>query len=108
MTLEHNVKELGRLTGKSKSCGWMFDEVAWLLHALVSLTRPEVVIQTGHLWGKSSCVILDALQYKLDIEGNPPQGDGAFDFFVREHTPKRLVFGRLIRSEERRVGKECR
>jgi hypothetical protein len=94
--LAENVKALGELTKKSGNCGWMFDEVAWLLHALISFTRPEVVIQTGHLWGKSACVILDALQYKLEIEGNPRQGDAAFDAFVRLQIPERLAPGRLI------------
>jgi hypothetical protein len=100
--LSDNVQELGRVTGKSGSCGWMFDEVAWFLHALVGLVRPEIVIQTGHLWGKSACVILNALTYELKIEGNAPQGDGAFDSFVREHT--RPLGGKLISIDPGPVG----
>src|ERR1035437_5202837 len=96
MSLSENVKALGELTGKSWNCGWMFDEVAWLLHALVGFIRPEVVIQTGHLWGKSACVILDALKYQLEIEGSHLQGDAAFGAFVKSHIPERTSPGRLI------------
>ena len=96
MSLAENVKELGEVTGKSGNCGWMFDEVAWLLHALISFARPEVVIQTGHLWGKSACVILDALKYQLEIEGPHRQGDDAFGAFVKSRIPERTSAGSLI------------
>ena len=94
--LRATVKELGDVTGKSDSCGWMFDEVAWLLHAFVIFIRPEIVIQTGHLWGKSACMILHALRYQMEIEGNTPQGDAAFDTFVHSRIAERPSFGQLI------------
>jgi hypothetical protein len=55
------MEKLAEVTGKSESCGWMVDEVAFYLYSLIKLYKPEVVIQTGHLWGKSALIILEAL-----------------------------------------------
>lgn len=55
------IKELKQVTGGSDRAGWMCDGVCSLLYALVQFYRPELVIQTGHLWGKSALVILMAL-----------------------------------------------
>lgn len=60
--LAKHIRELREKTGASKSCGWMYDEPAFLLYALVKWYKPELVIQTGHLWGKSAMVVLVALR----------------------------------------------
>lgn len=87
------METLKAATGASKHCGWMRDEVAFFLHSLIHLYRPELVIQTGHLWGKSALVVLDALQdihYGVSIYGCAAQtGDKKFDEFVDSNAPKR-------------------
>jgi hypothetical protein len=42
----------------------MVDETCWLLHGLIRFYRPSLVIQTGHLWGKSALVVLEALRWQ--------------------------------------------
>ena len=39
----------------------MCDEVAFLLYSMVKFTRPDVVVQMGHLWGKSALMVLEAM-----------------------------------------------
>ena len=41
--------------------GWVCDEAAFLLYSFAKIIRPEVVIQTGHLWGKGVVSILEGL-----------------------------------------------
>ena len=61
VSLAGKVGILRQTTGGSIGTGWMHDEVCWLLHGLIRFYRPTLVIQTGHLWGKSALVVLDAL-----------------------------------------------
>lgn len=92
-TLPQKVAELRRVTGGSEVCGWMNDEVCWLLYGLVRFFRPSLVIQTGHLWGKSALVVLEALKNEpLDKGG---MGDFEFSTFVEKNSPPK-VKGRLI------------
>ncbi len=63
----------------------MVDGICWLLHGLVRYYKPDVIIQTGHLWGKSALVMLDAMaggQLETDQSSDP-----AFSEYVREHDP---------------------
>lgn len=62
LPLAKHIRELREKTGASKSCGWMYDEPAFLLYALIKWYKPGLVIQTGHLWGKSAMVVLAALR----------------------------------------------
>ena len=62
VSLAQKVGILRKTTGGSIGTGWMHDEVCWLLHGLIRFYRPSLVIQTGHLWGKSALVVLDALE----------------------------------------------
>jgi len=39
----------------------MYDEPVFLLYAFAKWYKPELVIQTGHLWGKSAMAVLAAL-----------------------------------------------
>ncbi len=82
--LQQRMAKLRVATGGSSNTGCMTDEVCWLLHGLIRHARPEMVIQTGHLWGKSALVVLDALKEEpLDAS----QGDGDYMAFVGEHSP---------------------
>jgi hypothetical protein len=100
-SLAANVERLKGITGASKSCGWMFDEVAFLLYSLVKFYKPDLVIQTGHLWGKSACVVLEALTdgflaERGGLERVAQNSDQKFATFVREHSPKSCVAPRMI------------
>ena len=100
-SLAASVERLKRVTGASKSCGWMFDEVAFLLYSLVKFYKPEVVIQTGHLWGKSACVVLEALTdgflaERGGLETVEQNADKKFATFVKEHSPRPSAAPRMI------------
>jgi hypothetical protein len=99
--LAANVERLKRITGASKSCGWMYDEVAFLLYGLVKFYKPDVVIQTGHLWGKSACVVLEALTdgflgARGGLEEFEQNQHEKFNTFVRERSPKQCPAPRMI------------
>jgi hypothetical protein len=100
-SLATNVERLKRITGASKGCGWMYDEVAFLVYSLVKFYKPDLVIQTGHLWGKSACVILEALTdgflaERGGLEVEPQDSDHKFSTFVREHSPQHNPKSRMI------------
>lgn len=87
------VRELRRITGGSRNCGWMSDEQAFLLYALIKRFRPEVVLQTGHLWGKSALVIAEALDDGFLMEENVMEDEKqeahvVYSAFVASNTPK--------------------
>src|SRR5690242_16095410 len=70
----------------------MCDEVAFLLYSLVKFFQPELVIQTGHLWGKSACVVLSAMSdgflgERGGLETEYQNADVKFAAFVRGHAP---------------------
>lgn len=70
-------------------CGWMRDEVCLLLYSLVAFYRPSLVIQIGHLWGKSAAVILEAMRDETVFEerNGADSGDQVFRKFVDARTP---------------------
>jgi len=87
------VSELRTLTGGSLNCGWMYDEVAFFLYSLVKFYKPALIVQTGHLWGKSSCMMLEAitdgfLTNLAHIEDKEQNADVAYSRFVQGNTPK--------------------
>jgi hypothetical protein len=92
--LEQTVSILKELTRPTDQTGWMCDEVAFLLYALVKFQRPQLVIQTGHHWGKSAAVVCEALSDGfLDsgqlIESDPMRGDAKFTAYLQAHAPAR-------------------
>jgi hypothetical protein len=100
-SLAASVQRLKQVTGASKSCGWMYDEVAFLLYSMVKFYKPDLVIQTGHLWGKSACVVLEALtdgflSDRGGLEVTPQNSDQKFSTFVREHSPRPSPSARMI------------
>lgn len=87
------VRELRSLTGGSQSCGWMYDEVAFLLYSLVKFYKPALIIQTGHLWGKSSCMMMEAitdgfLTGLAQIEQEEQNADLDFSRFVNRNAAR--------------------
>lgn len=93
MPLVKHIRELRERTGASTSIGWMYDEPAFLLYALVKWYKPELVIQTGHLWGKSAMVVLAALRdgFLMSEEGmlEPEQeADKTLRGFVAVNRPE--------------------
>lgn len=99
-----NIKKLTETTNKLKdiqkesnySCNWMIDGLAKLVYAYVLFYKPELVIHTGFLWGKSSLFILEAMN---DLDEDIEQGNFGRDKnctdFVLEHSPEKIV-GKLI------------
>ena len=92
LPIARHIRELRRTSGGSQNCGWMYDEVAFLLYALLKWYKPDLVIQTGHLWGKSASTVLDAmndgfLTGQSTIEDTPQNADGAFSAFVEGNRP---------------------
>ena len=94
--LADRINTLKEATGASATCGWMFDEVAIMLYALVKMFRPGLVIQTGHLWGKSACVVLEALTDGQRLEEQIQAADTAFAGFVTRRTSPIPADAKLI------------
>jgi hypothetical protein len=70
----------------------MYDEVAFLLYSLVKFYKPALIVQTGHLWGKSACMMLEAitdgfLTGTRKIEEEEQNGDLQFSRFVQANAP---------------------
>jgi|SRR5579863_118085 len=86
--LRERLAELYEVTGGSSCCGYMYDPVAMLLYSLVKFYRPEVVIQTGHLWGKSALVALEAMTDGFELQSERQNSDPKFTAFVEAHTPE--------------------
>lgn len=82
------IEDLKRITGASTNCGWICDEVAWFIHSLVRFHRPELVIQTGHLWGKSAAAILEAFTDCEPLELTQQNADVKFAEFVERGRPR--------------------
>ncbi|XOB41508.1 MAG: hypothetical protein ACKKMS_02175 [Candidatus Nealsonbacteria bacterium] len=91
-TFIKRIRELRKISGGSLNCGWMCDEIVFLLYSLVKVYKPELVIQTGHLWGKSICIVLDALTNGFlmgdySIEDREQNGDLKFLEFLKKNKP---------------------
>lgn len=97
------IKTIGFGINSSKTldCGHVYDEVSFMLYSLIKFYKPELVIQTGQLWGKSSIIILEALSDKFlydndkMIEGREQDSDENYNKFVKNNTPE-SVKGKLI------------
>jgi hypothetical protein len=97
----NRIRELRQISGASLSCGWMYDEVAFFLYSLVKLYKPQVVIQIGHLWGKSALITLEAMNdgflgENSRIEDKEQNGDKEFSKFVIAHKPTLNSMPKLI------------
>ncbi len=109
--LASSIERLKRVTGGSRNCGWMCDEVAFLLYAMVKFFKPEVLIQTGHLWGKSATVVLEAmtdgfLAERGGLETEFQNADQKFATFLKEHSPIKPRSPRVISVDPEPMGVE--
>lgn len=86
--INEKIKKLREVTGASSISGWMNDEGLFLIYGLIKWYSPDLVIQTGHLWGKSACVILEALTDVARIDLDVQMGDPRFAEFLANNTPK--------------------
>lgn len=98
--LRKRLAKLKEITKASDRTGWMIDELAFLLYALVKFYKPNLVIQIGHLWGKSAVFLLEALTdgFLMDrerIEEGTLSGDKKFLSYVKSRWPK-VRRGKLI------------
>jgi hypothetical protein len=59
--LRDRVNTLKSMTIDHAWCGWMVDDVAAFVYSLIKFTQPDIIIQTGHLWGKSAVVAMEAM-----------------------------------------------
>lgn len=81
---------------KSYYCNWMKDGLAYFVYSLVLLYKPDVVVHTGFLWGKSSAFILEALNsVETPIESDIYGRDVDCTDFVNKNTPSAKA-GKLI------------
>lgn len=86
------VRELRNITGGSTTCGWMTDEGVFFLYMMVKWYKPELVIQAGHLWGKSALVVAEALNDgfltgSVRIEDREQNADRQCEEFMASNRP---------------------
>lgn len=98
--LKKKLARLKEITKASDRTGWVIDEVAFLLYSLVKFYKPSLVIQIGHLWGKSAVFLLEALTdgFLMDgerIEEGILSGDKKFFAYIKTQWPK-VRKGKLI------------
>jgi hypothetical protein len=87
--LAERVQKLREVTGASTNCGWMVDEVASFLYALVKFYKPDLTIQIGHLWGKSALFVLEALADGFgQFEDQCHNPDKPFLAYIDAHRPQ--------------------
>lgn len=93
LRLKKRLSNLKKITGASNRTGWMVDENAFLIYSLIKFYKPSLVIQIGHLWGKSALFLLEALTDGFLLEGTRIEegvlsGDKKFFSFTKSHWPK--------------------
>ncbi len=98
--LKKRLARLKKITKASDRTGWVIDEVAFLIYSLVKFYKPGLIIQIGHLWGKSAVFLLEALTdgFLMDggrIEEGLLSGDKKFFAYVKTQWPK-VKRGKLI------------
>lgn len=86
------VRELRGITGGSLGCGWMNEELALMVYTLVKWLKPELVVQTGHLWGKSAVMVLESLNDGFltpasPLEAEEQNADKIFTAFQTSNRP---------------------
>ena len=95
-----HIRELRKITGGSTTCGWMTDEGVFFLYSMVKWYKPDLVIQTGHLWGKSALTIAEALNDgflngKIGIETEEQNADKQCEAFMTSNAPQ-ITRGEVI------------
>lgn len=101
--LRERIAELARVTGRSSTCGWMDDASCYLLYGLVKHVKPDVVLQSGHLWGKSALVVLEALTDDALLDNWDSGGDHRYSAFVGNRR-KRIGEAWLLSADPHPLG----
>ena len=92
--IQKEITELKNIAVPPVNTGWMYDQVALFVYSLVKLYKPDTIIQTGHLWGKSAIICLNALtddnfqDLNGDFEPEKQVSDKAFNAFVESKYPQ--------------------
>jgi hypothetical protein len=96
--LKEQIKHLKSLAmQRDFDCGWMRDETINLICAIIDYYKPDVVIHTGFLWGKSTACILNTVTKKtILLEPDNQYRDKNFNHFVDTHTPKTTFHHLLV------------
>lgn len=90
--IKSRLKTLKDITKTPDATGWMYDEQAFLVYSLIKYLKPELIIQTGHSWGKSALFILEALTDGLldqeYLESKTQKSDDSYNSFVEDNKPR--------------------
>ena len=83
--------------------------IGWYIAALFK-DPPTVTLRKRGIAGEDAIPAAAAAQEKLASFQNDCDGAGRsfLDFWAQEVEKRKLLYGKAYRSEERRVGKECR
>lgn len=86
------------LPERTFECGWSIDASLELIYGLIRFYKPDLVIHTGFLWGKSSLFVLEAfreyeIEHDYDIIKNY---DENFYKFLSKHIPQKRLYAKLI------------
>jgi len=84
--INREVQKLKKITGSSEKTGWVKENVAHLLSGFVRYADVNLVVNIGHLWGKSALVFCDAMFNNRDFEDNWDPGDDPFSTHSRRNT----------------------
>jgi cephalosporin hydroxylase len=98
--------EMKGLLNNNYGCGYMVDDVAHFVYSIVIFFKPDLVIQTGHLWGKSARIILEALEVNkvpLGFEEKYENADPVFSAMTQANSPKNKT-GRLLSIDPNQFG----
>ncbi len=84
--INREVQKLKEITGSSAKTGWVKENVAHLLSGFVRYADVNLVVNIGHLWGKSALVFCDAMFNNRDFENNWDPGDEPFSAHSKRNT----------------------
>lgn len=84
--INRQVEKLKEITGSSEKTGWVKENVAHFLNGFVRYADVNLVVNIGHLWGKSALVFCDAMFNERDYENNWDPGDEPFSEHSRRST----------------------
>lgn len=91
--LSKNINYIKNVMNASDRTGWIVDDVAFFLYSMIKFYKPDLVIQIGHLWGKSSVVVCEAMSdgflHDNFIERGKLSGDEKFFDFVTKNKPEK-------------------
>lgn len=81
--INREVQKLKEITGSSQKTGWVKENVAHLLSGFVRYADVNLVVNIGHLWGKSALVFCDAMFNERNFENQWDPGDNQFSGYTK-------------------------